>query len=333
MVGHIFHELKGETWIGFESLPFLVRGGHAVFAFFIVSGFYIAYIWNEHYRTLDQGVRRFYLNRVLRLYPVHLLIIMLYVALYAHSGSPIVYLGDFSDNTPAWLVSLITNITIIGIDGFALLGGSYWNYIIGPTWSLSLELYFYLLAPFFVARGLRFLLLLLGAALLLRFLIIASPLETFPWHYMFFPSIFLFFVMGVMSYHLYRLVRSLSLSLAATMALPALLLAYVTGVQVWQHTGIDSLAAWGFYLLVALSIPFLFALTKDIRADNFIGQLSYPVYLSHLLVTVSAGYITTFGIEDVGIRIAVVTLVFSAALHLVIERPIETLRRKIKTHT
>jgi peptidoglycan/LPS O-acetylase OafA/YrhL len=330
MVGHVFHELKGESWVGFESLPFLVRGGHAVFTFFIVSGFYITYIWNEQYSKLDHGIRRFYLNRVLRLYPIHLLILLLYVTLYAHSGSPNIYLGGFSDNSVAWYYALLTNITIIGVDVFALLGGDYWSYVIGPTWSLSLEIYFYLLAPFFVARGLRFMLFLFLGTALIRILVLSSSLETFPWHYVFFPSIFMFFVMGGLSYHLYRWVSSSALPLYTRIAFPIALVLYAVTVQVWQHEAIDSFASWGFYLLVAINIPFLFSLTKDNRVDAFVGQLSYPVYLSHLLVTVAAGWIPTLGIPDVGVRIVVVTLLFSMLLHLLLEKPIESLRRHIK---
>src|SRR5262249_49614026 len=33
-----------------------------------------------------------------------------------------------------------------------------------------------------------------------------------------------------------------------------------------------------------LSLPFLFALSKDSKADNFIGEFSYPVYLVHHLI-------------------------------------------------
>ena len=39
-----------------------------------------------------------------------------------------------------------------------------------------------------------------------------------------------------------------------------------------------------FFPLFAAALPWLFRLTKENRVDRFIGELSYPLYLTHLLV-------------------------------------------------
>jgi peptidoglycan/LPS O-acetylase OafA/YrhL len=40
----------------------------------------------------------------------------------------------------------------------------------------------------------------------------------------------------------------------------------------------------------ALSIPFVFAITKTSQIDRFLGDLSYPIYVSHLLVIGAFAY-------------------------------------------
>ena len=70
MLSHIV-AIVGPSVVNRESLHILVWSGHAVFAFFIISGFYMSLIINENYAKLPDGIRRLYLNRALRLYPVH----------------------------------------------------------------------------------------------------------------------------------------------------------------------------------------------------------------------------------------------------------------------
>src|SRR4051812_18616989 len=53
----------------------------AVGTFFVLSGFYMSLVMNEKYSGLEHGVRVFYINRFLRLYPSYLVVLVATVAL------------------------------------------------------------------------------------------------------------------------------------------------------------------------------------------------------------------------------------------------------------
>ena len=46
-----------------------------------------------------------------------------------------------------------------------------------------------------------------------------------------------------------------------------------------------------FYILTGLSIPSIFILTKSSKIDNRIGDLSYPIYIVHMLIIYIASQI------------------------------------------
>ncbi|MGH8802777.1 MAG: hypothetical protein ACREX6_10860 [Casimicrobiaceae bacterium] len=74
--------------------------------------------------------------------------------------------------------------------------------------------------------------------------------------------------------------------------------------------------------------PLVFNLTRRWAFDNLLGQLSYPVYLSHVLVIGIAKRVD-LGPLDKGLVAIVVTLGLSAALYAFVDRPVEHLRKRI----
>lgn len=57
------------------SVPTL--GNYSVSFFFVLSGFLMTYIMHETYGFDLKGVKYFWLNRILRLYPIYLIIILI----------------------------------------------------------------------------------------------------------------------------------------------------------------------------------------------------------------------------------------------------------------
>ena len=47
---------------------------------------------------------------------------------------------------------------------------------------------------------------------------------------------------------------------------------------------VDRLDNHKFYILVALALPALFEVSRRVRLDRWLGELSYPIYLAHLSV-------------------------------------------------
>ena len=126
-----------------HALPFTGNGYIVVILFFIISGFYMSMVINDKYSHLP--VSHFYLSRALRIYPLYLLYCSLcsiiaycWKATYgARNDQRVAFLGavkyyDFPDHflrTWEWV-------------------------IIPPSWSLAIELQFYLAAPFILTRRL-----------------------------------------------------------------------------------------------------------------------------------------------------------------------------------
>ena len=109
---------------------------------------------------------------------------------------------------------------------------------------------------------------------------------------------------------------------------PALLALCVVSPALWTAPDLDQPVAWIFYVCVWICTPLLFNLTRASKLDNALGQLSYPIYLSHVLVIDVVGGLD-LGRVDKGLVATVVTIVLSTALYIVVDRPIERIRRRL----
>ncbi|WP_299247270.1 acyltransferase family protein [uncultured Cytophaga sp.] len=118
-----------------HCVDFLVIGHAAVFIFFILSGYWIAKMYNEKYTYYINPYKVFIISRTLRLMPVYylVLIISIIVAVFYKS-----LLTNVELNNPFFY---LTNLFIIGQKNANYL-------LIGTGWSLDIELQFYLFAPF-----------------------------------------------------------------------------------------------------------------------------------------------------------------------------------------
>ena len=335
LISHVAVQV-GSSVISRTSTHILIWAGNAVFAFFIISGFYMSLIINEKYAKLHHGTRRFYLNRALRLYPIHWTILILYATYYLYYGVPNFLTGDLRVPLWRWLYAVCSNLSFFGVEVLPFFDNHNWAFVVGPIWSLSIECYFYLLAPFVVGRSLRALVVLLAAAGALRVGLYVSGVPMLPWRYLFFPADLVLFLLGALSYRLYDFVKGKPYAnglgvTAAVVLIVCVMTPYLWAESsLWNASDLDNLAAWCFCVCVCVCTPLLFNLSAGWKFDNFLGQLSYPVYLSHVLVIdfVVRSHLFPY---DMGLVATAVTLVLSLALYLLIDRPIERIRRRIKT--
>ena len=102
----------------------------------------------------------------------------------------------------------------------------------------------------------------------------------------------------------------------------------------WRHVffdgpeDYDQIRLWIFYLLFTAGMPFLFILTKDIKWDSYIGEISYPLYLVHGFIIGSLNYLR-FGPSVKLAIIIVATLAISTALFVFVDRPVDRFRHKL----
>jgi peptidoglycan/LPS O-acetylase OafA/YrhL len=152
------------------------------------------------------------------------------------------------------------------------------------AWSLGLELLFYLVAPFIVRRSAWSKGLIAAACLAARTVGYVAGLQDDPWSCRFFPWELSAFLAGALSYRIGQRFKGSPLcgiaKVSALGIIPAIILfpLYDTGAQIF-------FTAWriGLYAYLAAALPVLYRLTKDAHWDRIAGDLSYPVYLCHMI--------------------------------------------------
>jgi peptidoglycan/LPS O-acetylase OafA/YrhL len=145
---------------------------------------------------------------------------------------------------------------------------------------VSLELMFYAMAPFLVRRHWLVLVAIIVATYVLRSVAGAYGFSGSGFAYRFFPFEIGLFLAGVLSHRVYA-----HLNLHGVMRFPVSLTigAVLIGTVLVQQY-IDSLDNHKFYILVVVALPALFDLSRRIKLDSWLGELSYPIYLVHLSV-------------------------------------------------
>ena len=261
-----------------------LTGGRAVIFFYIVSGFLISYVLNNKYPQSAAGNLAFYRARFLRIYPLWWVLLFFCVAigplpLTASAGAQLV---------PASL--------LIGSDWIVALWrypAPYWSLFPPGSeigWTLGAELAFYLAAPW-VLRSNRLALTLFAGSIAVRALALWMIAPEDPayktWTYLFFPSILFFFLLGHMAE---RLHRSRPIGLAASVAL--LIAAAAAATRLDHSTSVGDPWFHVAALCFAAALPGIFAATRDNRLSAFLGDLTYPLYLTHSVV-ISAVFSST----------------------------------------
>jgi peptidoglycan/LPS O-acetylase OafA/YrhL len=86
----------------------------------------------------------------------------------------------------------------------------------------------------------------------------------------------------------------------------------------------DEASRWITYAAIAIATPLAFSATRDLAFDRWLGELSYPMYLCHLLIV---AFVLAVEPEH-GVLVAVgATLALSALLVIAIEQPVDRWRQ------
>ena len=272
----------------------LVGGEVAVRSFFIISGFLITRSLITSHDNSDMF--SYFNNRLWRLLPMY------FLALISHTS--FVMLNLFLGNRPLitqlftqldWETKLFvvtSHFFIIGQDlthfvnipepilfGINQEEMSVSNLLLIPqAWSLSLEIYFYLLAPFFVKNRTR-LILVLVLSLLSRtvyFQIVGENYSSF--NTKFFPFELMYFCLGALAYHFLinreHSKRLYSPTLLITLTLSTFSFPWISLPETAKETL--------YYLLLTITLPTLLRKGTG-KFDKFCGDISYSVYMLHML--------------------------------------------------
>jgi peptidoglycan/LPS O-acetylase OafA/YrhL len=340
------------------KLPFTVQLGSllAVQAFYIISGFLIALVWTNKYEQRSNGRFLFYTNRAARIYILYwaVLVISIVVALVtkwlthdfpSYWGSPPRGLLPYTLFTNAWIFGSswaywlgFASPPYVTIDDGSLYftmdytSSQYpvWRtMILGPAWTLDLELCFYLLAPLLLSLRLRYILAIVATSLLARFSWYAMGHDADPWNYRFFPFEIGLFMLGAAAYRVSRMLAwqpSPTILKIVFAALVGSILGY--GMLGLPHGSFNSFV---YLFIFAALIPYVFNLTRSWRFDRFLADMSFPLYLAHWPVGSISIYIRDRFLlpapEYRGLIPAIASIAAAALLVIFVERPVERWRQ------
>jgi peptidoglycan/LPS O-acetylase OafA/YrhL len=331
----------------------------AVELFYVASGFLISFVLqaNDRYRT-NWGI--FYLNRALRLYPIYLVVFLVaacgYLIAPSVFGPPALLSAQLSLGTKIYLWA--SNIALFGQDWAYWLGLkdgnlvvmiNYWLskpplwtfYPVPQSWTLGIEVSFYLLAPALLIRS-RVLLIALTITGGLKLWALSKFGDGDPWIYRIFPIELSLFLLGAASqrwlHPFYLKLKKQSGVFALDCVLLILSIVVLIGVvpafyllDISYVSSFDGLVSC---LLFSAVLPALFEWQSNSKVDGLIGELSYPIYISHWQVQSFVGFL--FGAsaaankETSAWSIVGLTVTVSVFLIVVVSHPIEMLRRRIR---
>jgi peptidoglycan/LPS O-acetylase OafA/YrhL len=265
-------------------------GSNAVEIFFLVSGFYIALILDKSYST-RMG---FYKNRILKLYPMYYIIcglVIIQAILLSNLRESL-----FSFPAKALALGAIINSTLLGSDWLMFLQwqngnldfGNFhnselplWQMLLVPqSWSIGIEITFYFLAPMLCKAKSRTIIFIGIALLAARFTGLFFGLNQDPWTYRFFPFELPMFLIGILLYRI-RTYRGDSFKISLSKVYLFLIIFYVCFRYLTFKFSLNQF--WQMLVLIILTC-IVIMWSEETPKDKKLGDLSYPIYLSHLLV-------------------------------------------------
>jgi peptidoglycan/LPS O-acetylase OafA/YrhL len=331
-------------------------GRLAVFAFFLISGYLVTRVLDGVYNGRS-GLVRFWINRFLRLYPTYAVILLLSALALILPAMPASPTEDMS--LPSTATGWLRNIFIVGLT--QIDGGLYPHRLIPVAFSLAIEIVYYAILSLLIGFG-------AGRRLVLPFWLATLAIAVwmvikgdFPSAYnSFWGPGFMFASGALLHFHWEKMRQILMLRDHSLAMFVGALLAFSiygfapAGMALWQYLVMDVPLEAARAGLRAPSIPMLYlsmpiavialaaSLETPVQVTNgrlngdvltklsgFLGDLSYPLFLSHMLMLVMAEYVLGPAMTTRMIA-AIASVLFSVVLVLALERPCQSLRARIR---
>lgn len=312
--------------------------------FYVLSGFVLAYAYGGKRLTPSESTR-FAAVRFFRLWPLHMVCTVAAVALLGLPDPSALYLYLTLQHT--WVPTFKTAFTLNAV-----------------SWSISVELFFYLVFAVMLALSLQQRHKFMGAwlAITLVFLTaIWAGLIPVPAHnndsanpgitdhslFLFFPPIRIIeFFAGVATYKVFLLRRLPDRYVPITQVLAIVALVLLARLNqpflsaVWPYLPTQTVKYLGLVWLFPFFALFIYVFAHQTgwvsrvlsnRALVFLGDISFASYMSHQLIIIWFAKTNPFGGDAYATAITAfaVTIVVSTALYLAVEMP--TLRWAKKT--
>ena len=200
----------------------------------------------------------------------------------------------------------------------------YYFLFVAQAWSIGIEVMFYLIAPFLAKRSLKIIILILISSFALRMVIYYHfNLQHDPWSYRFFPTELLFFLLGIIAYRIYTILKEKQLN---NIFLKSVFIAVVAFSLMYRYITIPGKMT--LYLLLFFSaLPFIFILSKNWKTDRQLGELSYPIYISHIFILSWVGALQIKSGSWRTVIVILLSVLFAYLLNIFVGNKIEKFRQ------
>lgn len=306
-------------------------GAMAVFGFYVISGFLMTLILQEQYSFSLPGLRAFWVNRVLRIYPPYYFACLVSIALILAFPPGAVSGLNAHLSIPDTQAEILTNTFIFGLIDWPGDRSS----LVVPGWTLFIELVHYVVISLWAGRSRKTAFVFLGLSIAYIAFVYAFLEPHLGFRYLIPPAGSFPFAVGVLLYFykepIGKLIASIGWRLAFGIAAVLYGLVFVAGAWVADPLGaclyVNVLAS-ALLLIVLWHAP----ASRLSRADKFLGDLSYPTYLLHwqagALVVLTTGYV----LKSVPAFLwsIVVVLMFALLERRLVSGPLERLRAAVK---
>nr|WP_294937146.1 acyltransferase [uncultured Flavobacterium sp.] len=287
VIFHVPQFCKNQEIPFFNDLAIFHKGQEAVYMFFSLSGFLIIrQLYIEKKQTNTIALKRFYIRRMLRIFPLYYLILGFGLFYYRFLLPTLGY--EFESNYNLLEGILLSVFFLPNVFSFLYYPGG----IIEVLWSIGIEEQFYLfIAPciFFIKN--KYIVAFLALFTIIYFAIFFS--DQIPQLYRFGMYFFYFSSSGVASILLLNGTIAIRFANKALIVVMALFLLYFTtaifkdGLSVVSYHLVSMLLFALFLSLMSLvSVPFF-----ENKTLKYLGTISYGVYMFHAIVMQIVGFL------------------------------------------
>jgi peptidoglycan/LPS O-acetylase OafA/YrhL len=343
----IFHVL--ETFTGGNKFIQIINHGYlAVDFFFLLSGFVVAYAYDDRWGKMTQW--DFYKRRLVRLQPMVIMGSLIGAALFYFQASPAF---PTIANTPVWelLLVMVIGATLIPVPmSMDIRGWQEMHPLNGPAWSLFFEYIANILYAVIVRRFSKLVLSIfvtLAAFMLIQYLVTSKNGDLIGgWSlnseqlYIGFTRLLFPFFGGVLLCRLGKLIHIKNAFWWSSLLIIIMLSIPRIGDEhhVWMNGIYESVCLIiVFPLIVSIGVGGELHNMRSEKICNFLGEISYPLYITHypLIYLFTAWVVNNkvpLGIQGLlmGLLVVITSLVIAYLSLRFYDKPVrEWLRKKV----
>jgi peptidoglycan/LPS O-acetylase OafA/YrhL len=318
------------------GLPLI--GGYAVFGFYTLSGYLMTLIMQTNYGYTLSGVSKYAANRFLRIYPMYWVSIAFSAILVWLLGEQFTSTYHKSIYLPKDFLEIFKNIAIF----FPFLESPR---LTPPAWALTVEIFFYILIGLGLSRKKRIIKIWFTLSVIYHLIALILHLD-FEHRYFTVFAASLPFSTGALLFHykseLIERIDRIQGNLGEFLPYIIVFLILLNWFLGNCTGGLEGIHFYSNYILCSLIVVVLSERKKlpyiNKKFDKWMGDFSYPIYLIHYqvgLIVIVIFKAVGIGLERPSLMLMFISMplifVFSWMLTVALERPIESLRTKVKS--